>query len=114
MFSRNKRVLATILGILAAGLAPATAFAQSAGAAANTFDMQAAATIGAALAIGLAVLGGALGPGRAAAAALEGISRNPGATSRIQTPMIIGLALIESLVLFAFALAFLLQAKAGG
>jgi F-type H+-transporting ATPase subunit c len=112
MFSTNKRVLATILAALSVGLVPATAFAQ-AGAAANSFDMQAAATIGAALAIGLAVLGGALGQGRAAAAALEGISRNPGATSRIQTPMIIGLALIESLVLFAFALAFLLQSKAG-
>lgn len=113
MFSTNKRVLATILAALSVGLVPATAFAQ-AGAAANSFDMQAAATIGAALAIGLAVLGGALGQGRAAAAALEGISRNPGATSRIQTPMIIGLALIESLVLFAFALAFLLQSKVPG
>jgi F-type H+-transporting ATPase subunit c len=112
MFSTHKRVLATVFGILGAGL-PASAFAQSV-AAANSFDMQAMATLGAALAIGLAVLGGALGQGKAAAAALEGISRNPGATSRIQTPMIIGLALIESLVLFAFALAYLLQAKAGG
>jgi F-type H+-transporting ATPase subunit c len=113
MFSTKKRVLSTALGIIGVGLVPATAFAQS-GAASNSFDMQAAATLGAAIAIGLAVLGGALGQGKAAAAALEGISRNPGATSRIQTPMIIGLALIESLVLFAFALAFLLQAKAGG
>jgi F-type H+-transporting ATPase subunit c len=113
MFSTNKRVLATVVGILGVGLVPGSALAQT-GAAANSFDMQAMATLGAALAIGLAVLGGALGQGRAAAAALEGISRNPGATSRIQTPMIIGLALIESLVLFAFALAYLLQAKAGG
>ena len=44
-----------------------------------------------------------------AAAALEGISRNPGAASRIQTPMILGLALIESLVLLAFVIAFFLQ-----
>ena len=63
------------------------------------------------IAIGLAVLGGTLGQGRAAAAALEGISRNPGAAPRIQTPMILGLALMESLVLFAFAIAFLLQSK---
>ena len=49
--------------------------------------------------------------GGAAAAALEGISRNPGAAPRIQTPMILGLALIESLVLFAFFIAFLLQGK---
>ena len=113
MFTTNKRVLASIAGIFSVGLVPSTALAQAVGSAANTFDMQAAATIGASLAIGLAVLGGALGQGRAAAAALEGISRNPGATSRIQTPMIIGLALIESLVRFAVAVAFLLQDKAG-
>ena len=114
MFTRNKRVLSSLASIVTIGLVPSLAYAQSVGSAANTFDMQAAATIGASLAIGLAVLGGALGQGRAAAAALEGISRNPGATSRIQTPMIIGLALIESLVLFAFAVAYLLQDKAGG
>lgn len=113
MFSRNKRVLASTAAISSVALMPSSALAQVAGTASNSFDMQAAATIGAALAIGLAVLGGALAQGRAAAAALEGISRNPGATSRIQTPMIIGLALIESLVLFAFAVAFLLQSKAG-
>ena len=96
-------------------LISATAFAQepTAGAASNTFSMQAMAVLGAGICMGLAVLGGGMGQGRAAAAALEGISRNPGAAPRIQTPMIIGLALIESLVLFAFAMAFLLQGKAG-
>lgn len=87
-----------------------SAFAQDAGATGGGAASSALA-IGAAIAIGLAVLGGALGQGRAAAAALEGISRNPGAAPRIQTPMILGLALIESLVLFAFAIAFLLQSK---
>jgi F-type H+-transporting ATPase subunit c len=79
----------------------------------NQFDAHAMAALGAGIAIGLAVLGGGMGQGRAAAAALEGISRNPGAAPRIQTPMILGLALIESLVLFAFAIAFLLQSKVG-
>src|SRR2546423_14930703 len=60
-------------------------------------------------AIALAALGGSLAQGRATAAALEGISRNPGAAPRIQTAMILGLALIESLVLFAWAMAFILQ-----
>ena len=78
---------------------------------ANEFDAKAWAMIGAGLAIGLGVLGGGLGQGRAAAAALEGISRNPGAAARIQTPMILGLALIESLVLLAFVIAFFLQGK---
>ena len=42
----------------------------------------------------MAALGGTLAQGRATAAALEGISRNPGAAPRIQTAMILGLALI--------------------
>jgi F-type H+-transporting ATPase subunit c len=87
------------------------AVAESIAAGANAFDVQSMAAIGAGIAIGLGVLGGTLGQGRAAAAALEGISRNPGAASRIQTPMILGLALIESLVLFSFVIAFLLQGK---
>lgn len=89
----------------------ATAFAQEGGIAANKFDVSAMLALAAGLAIGIAVLGGALGQGRAAASALEGISRNPGAAAKIQTPMILGLALIESLVLFAFLIAFLLMGK---
>ncbi|MBI3013847.1 MAG: ATP synthase F0 subunit C [Candidatus Tectomicrobia bacterium] len=54
---------------------------------------------------------GALSQGRATAAALEGIARNPSASGRLFVPMIIGLALIESLVLYMFAIAFLLQNK---
>lgn len=91
--------------------ASSSAFAQMGGAPANEFDMKALIAIGAGIAIGLGVLGGTLGQGKAAAAALEGISRNPGAAPRIQTPMILGLALIESLVLFSFVIAFLLQGK---
>lgn len=112
MSTKNKRARAVVAAVIASAIVPSTAFAQT-GAASNTFDVQTTATLAAGLAIGLAVLGGALGQGRAAAAALEGISRNPGAAPRIQTPMIIGLALIESLVLFALAVAYLLQAKAG-
>jgi F-type H+-transporting ATPase subunit c len=77
-------------------------------------DVRSYAAIGAGFAIGLAVLGGGMGQGKAAAAALEGISRNPGAAARIQTPMILGLALIESLVLFAFLIAFFLRNIASG
>jgi F-type H+-transporting ATPase subunit c len=112
MSTKNKRARAVLAAVVTSAIVPSTAFAQT-GAASNNFDMQATATLAAGLAIGLAVLGGALGQGRAAAAALEGISRNPGAAPRIQTPMIIGLALIESLVLFALAVAYLLQSKAG-
>ena len=62
--------------------------------------------IGACLGLGIAALGGALGQGRAAAAALEGIARNPGASGKIFTPFILALALIESLVIYALVLGF--------
>jgi F-type H+-transporting ATPase subunit c len=63
------------------------------------------------LGIGIAAFGGALGQGKASAAALEGIARNPEASGKILTPMIIALALIESLVIYALVIAFLLQGK---
>ncbi len=102
-----KRIVAATVGFLAMFLMPLAAFAQEADkAGSNAFDVRVAAAIGGGIAVGLGVLGGALGQGRAASAALEGISRNPGAAARIQTPMILGLALIESLVLLAFVIAF--------
>jgi F-type H+-transporting ATPase subunit c len=90
-------------------LTPAIAMAQAADAASNKFDSNAMIGLAAAIAIGLAALGGTTAQGRATSAALEGIARQPSAAPRIQTPMILGLALIESLVLFAFVIAFFLQ-----
>ena len=111
MSTKNKLAL---LAATATTLVSSTALAQDGGSASNAFDAQAMAALGAGVAIGLAVLGAGMGQGKAAAAAVEGISRNPGAAPRIQTPMIIGLALIESLVLFAFLIAFFLQGKVPG
>jgi F-type H+-transporting ATPase subunit c len=93
-------------------LVPALALAQES--ASNRFDSNKWLAAASGFAIGIAALGGTMGQSRAAAAALEGISRNPGAAARIQTPMILGLALIESLVLFALVIAFLLQGKIAG
>ena len=59
-----------------------------------------------------AVLGGTFAQGKAASVALEGIARNPAAADKLQTPMILALALIESLVLFGFGIAFLILQKA--
>ncbi len=53
-------------------------------------------------AVGIAAFGGALGDGKAIAAACEGTARNPGAGGRIFTMLLLGLALIETLVLFTF------------
>lgn len=56
----------------------------------------------------VAVLSGAIGQGKAASAALEGIARQPEAAGKIQTAMIIGLALIESLVIYALLISLIL------
>lgn len=58
-------------------------------------------------ALGIAVYGGTTGQSKAATAALEGIARNPSAADKIQTPMILALALMESLVIFALISTFL-------
>ena len=58
--------------------------------------------------LGIAAFGGALGQGKASAAALDGIARNPGASGKIFTPMILGLALIESLVIYSLLISFML------
>ena len=70
-----------------------------------------AAALGAAFAIAIAAFGGALGQGKAVQAALEGIGRNPGAADKLFVPMIVGLALIESLVIYALLISFMLLGK---
>ena len=67
--------------------------------------------IAANIGIGIAAFGSALGQGRMAASAMESIGRNPNSTGQIFIPMIIGLAFIEALTLYAFVIAFFLQAK---
>ncbi|OGQ48296.1 MAG: ATP synthase F0 subunit C [Deltaproteobacteria bacterium RIFCSPLOWO2_02_FULL_46_8] len=72
---------------------------------------KAALALGCGLGIAIAAFGGALAQGRAAAAALEGIARNPEAAGKVMTPMIIALALIESLVIYALVISFMLMGK---
>lgn len=66
-----------------------------------------------ALAVGLglpiSVIGAALAQGRAASSALEGIARQPEAAPKIQLAMIIALAFIESLAIYALLIFFMLQ-----
>ena len=65
--------------------------------------------VAAAFVLGLSAAAGAIGQSRAIAASVEGIARNPGAAGAIRLAMIIGLALIESLVIYALVLAFFIQ-----
>ena len=97
----NQKILGLLSFVTVLGLA-STAFAQEA---ANAQTVLAWKALAAGLAIGIAALGGGIGQGRAAAAALEGIARNPNASDKLFVPMILGLALIESLVIYALLIA---------
>jgi len=103
-----KKVLSSIPALLVLA-ASSTAFAADTASTGVTDKVFVALAAG--LAIGIAAFGGALGQGRAAAAALEGIARNPGAADKLFVPMILGLALIESLVIYALLIAFPLVGK---
>ncbi len=108
-----KTKLLGLFSFLTPLLATATAFAQDEQGATADPAVKMAAYIGAGLAIGIAAAGGGVGQGRASAAALEGIARNPNASGKIFTPMILGLALIESLVIYALVIAIMLVTGLG-
>lgn len=72
-------------------------------------ELNAWLAIASGLTITAASIGGAAAQSKAAAVALEGIARNPAAADKLFTPMIIALALIESLVIYAFVIAFLIK-----
>jgi F-type H+-transporting ATPase subunit c len=63
------------------------------------------------LGLPIAVIGAGIGQGLAIYGALQGMARQPEASGTIQTAMIIGLALIESLVIYALLMFFILQGK---
>jgi len=93
-----------IVGVLMSAM---PAMAQTAAAAEHAADNSVGLkAIAAGIGFAIAVFGGALGQSRIGAAACEGAARNPGAAAKIQTMMILGLALIESLVLFALVIVF--------
>ena len=106
-----KRKLIALGSFVSMMLVTVAAFAQEHGAAATEGSGRGWAILGVMVGMGIATFGGSLGQGKAAAAALEGIARNPGAASKVTTPMILGLALIESLVLYSLLIAFFLLGK---
>lgn len=60
--------------------------------------------------LGLAALGCGLGQGKMVAHAMEGIARNPGAAKDMFVPMILGLAFIEALTIYALIFVFIFKA----
>ncbi len=107
-----RRVTYSLLLALLVVAAASVAFAEEGAAAGATGgNVKTFIALAAGFGIAIASFGGALGQGRAIAAGLEGIARNPGAQNKIFIPMIVGLALIESLVIYSLVIAFILVGK---
>ena len=102
---RSFRIALTTAVALIAAATPA--FAQDA--AAGGVTSAGMSKLGAALAIGIAAGLCGIGQGRAVAAACDGTARNPAAGKQIFTLFIVGLALIESLAIYALVIAFILS-----
>ena len=85
-----------------------TCFAQTpSGAAESSWSSRGLAYIGIGIGMGLAAGLCGIGQGRIAAAACEGMARNPGAYNRVQLALFVGLAFVETLVLFTFVLLYM-------
>lgn len=109
-----KKVVLTVLALLAtSAVALASDAAAPAAAAAATSDYKTwiplVAGFGLAISAGL----GALSQAKGLSTALDGIARNPAASGKIVTPMIIGLAMIESLVIYSLVISLMLVLKLG-
>lgn len=104
-----KRVLSTLLlsFMLLLMVAP-FAFAAEAPAAGDDTGHHAMAVIGAGIAVGIAAIGAGLGQGIATGKAVEGIARNPNASGKIMTPLIVGLAMMESLTIYGLVVSVLI------
>jgi F-type H+-transporting ATPase subunit c len=100
---------ALVLVVMAPAAFAADAAADAGGGPEGLYGLGVALATG--LCIAIAALGGGLGQGIAVKGAMEGIARNPGASGKIMTSMIIGLALIESLVIYALVISFMLLGK---
>lgn len=86
------------------------AFGQEA-AASGTTEMDVIKWIGisSGFGLGLAAIGCGLGQGRLVASALDGIGRNPESADKMTTPMILGLAFIEALTIYALVFGFVFK-----
>jgi F-type H+-transporting ATPase subunit c len=98
----SRRVFLIGMVLLAVLAVPAMAQDQAAAAGGAGMDL---GILGAAFAIGVAAAGGAVGQAKAVSSACSAMARNPGAAANVRFALILGLALIESLVLYALLIA---------
>lgn len=109
MLARIGKVWSAIASVALALFCSAPAMAQdvAGGDAVGFLSVKAMALFAAAFAIGIGTIAPALGQGNAIAKAMEAIGRNPECSGSVQTLLLIGLAFIESLCIYALVIAFM-------
>ena len=108
-----KKIVAILLVVFCAVLMGSLAFASEAAPAAGGADAAklsffATVALASAIGIGIAAIGTGIGMGLGIGRAVEGIARNPEASGKIMTTMIVGLALIESLAIYTLVVVLIL------
>jgi F-type H+-transporting ATPase subunit c len=106
----KKSFIVSLSGMMVLGLTSTALAADGAAQAAGLWTFFGIA-IACGVGIGLAAMGTGIGMGNAINGALQGTARNPEAGGKIMTTMIIGLALIESLCIYALVICFILVFK---
>lgn len=100
-----RKLLVTVLGAVAMIGIAGLAMAAGEGEIAARPKLDAAALglsiLGAAIGMGIAAAGCGIGQGLGLRAACEGIARNPDAAGKIQVSLILGLAFVESLAIYS-------------
>lgn len=97
-----------LVSMLFASLAMAAGPAGGASASASLGGFFSYAVIAAGIGIGIAAFGTGIGQGLAVKSSVEGIARNPEASGKITVTMLIGLAMIESLCIYALVVALII------
>ena len=106
-----KKAAVVLLVLMAVMVIAPAAFAQAGGAAEKAPLSTGHLALAAGFGVAIAAVGGGLGQGRIAAAACEGIARNPGAAGGVRAAMLLGLVFVETLTLFTFVVGILLYLK---
>ncbi|MEJ2684689.1 MAG: ATP synthase F0 subunit C [Candidatus Sulfobium sp.] len=107
----KKKLSVVLLALLLVVLLAPVVFAQEAAAAAPDaakLNYYALTAIACGIGVGIAALGTGIGQGMGLKGACEGVARNPGASGKITTTLIIGLAMVESLCIYALVVALIL------
>jgi F-type H+-transporting ATPase subunit c len=105
----RKRIAVAVLGVVLLALAAPAFAAEEGGTAPVMRDVW--KFIAAAFVLGVAAFAGAFGQARAVASACTSMGRNPGAAGPVRITMLLGVAFIESLVIYALVIAFMILGK---